>query len=87
MHDAASVRPAFLPAALAMLLAGPGAPAGAAVVRCTDADGRVSYTDGKCPAGTRQSQRLPDLEVPPAPPPAAGLAAPPATPAPAPAAR
>ncbi|MFH0130801.1 DUF4124 domain-containing protein [Variovorax sp. VaC1] len=35
------------------------------VVRCTDANGAVSYTDGACPAGNRQSRQVPILESPP----------------------
>ncbi|MGJ7528337.1 DUF4124 domain-containing protein [Variovorax sp. GB1P17] len=37
------------------------------VVRCTDANGAVSYTDGACPAGNRQSRPVPILESPPPP--------------------
>ncbi|WP_399685572.1 DUF4124 domain-containing protein [Xenophilus sp.] len=88
--QAVRVRTALPPATLlaALLLAGWTAPAGAEVVRCTDAAGRTSYTDGKCPAGTRQAQRLPEVEVPPAPPPSEDAAPAPASapvPAPAPA--
>jgi hypothetical protein len=35
------------------------------VVRCTDANGAVSYTDGACPSGNRQSRQVPILESPP----------------------
>lgn len=68
--------------AWAALLVGLVAPAGAEVVRCTDAAGRISYTDGSCPAGTRQAQRLPEVEVPPAPPAAEAPPPPLAAPAP-----
>jgi len=40
----------------ALLLLGPVA--GAGVVRCADAAGNVSYTDGACPAGARAVGRL-----------------------------
>jgi len=44
----------ILPAVLALL----GASAGAEVLRCEDAGGKVSYTDGNCPAGTRPQRRV-----------------------------
>jgi len=47
----------------AMLLLGPVA--GAEVVRCADAAGNVSYTDGACPAGARAAGRVTILEAPP----------------------
>ncbi|MBB3178953.1 DUF4124 domain-containing protein [Variovorax sp. Sphag1AA] len=39
---------------LAAVLATFGFPAGAEVIRCTDAAGNVSYTDGSCPHGARK---------------------------------
>lgn len=39
----------LLPAILAVL----GASAGAEVLRCEDGAGKITYTDGSCPAGTR----------------------------------
>lgn len=35
------------------------------VVRCTDANGNVSYTDGACPAGSRGTRQVPIMEPPP----------------------
>ena len=53
-----------LPAlALAALLA--PLPAAAEVIRCTDEAGNVSYTDSRCPAGTKQMGRVPIQEPPP----------------------
>jgi len=54
--------------AFVMLLA-LGSVCGAEVIRCTDAAGNVSYTDGACPAGARAVGRVatPDA-TPPAPP-------------------
>lgn len=49
-----------------LVVAAPAAQA--EVVRCTDADGRIVYTDGACPPGTRQSRQLRIDEPPPAPP-------------------
>jgi len=48
----------FLVAAMLAVLAAPAAPAGAQVLRCEDAAGKVSYTDGSCPAGTRPQRRV-----------------------------
>jgi len=49
--------------------------ANADVVRCTDANGKISYTDGKCPSDTRQSRQVaiddsppPPVPMPPPPP-------------------
>ncbi|MET0209394.1 MAG: DUF4124 domain-containing protein [Variovorax sp.] len=52
-------------AAVALL----GLPAGAEVIRCADAAGKVSYTDGACPSGARQVGRVaePAPSVPRAP--------------------
>ncbi len=73
----------------ALLAAAAAAGAQADVVRCTDADGRVSYTDGACPRGTQQSRQVSvaepvavipspeDARRPAAPPP---VSAPPAAP-------
>ncbi|MGJ7605236.1 DUF4124 domain-containing protein [Variovorax sp. LT1R20] len=44
--------------------------ANADVVRCTDANGKISYTDGKCPTDTRQSRQVAIDETPPPPVPA-----------------
>ncbi|MDH6168453.1 hypothetical protein M2282_003606 [Variovorax boronicumulans] len=41
--------------------------ANADVVRCTDANGKISYTDGKCPSETRQSRQVPIDDSPPPP--------------------
>lgn len=46
-------------------LAALGTHAGAEVIRCTDAAGKVSYTDGACAAGTRQVGKLDLPEVTP----------------------
>jgi hypothetical protein len=47
----------LLPAVLAgLFLASSGA--GAEVLRCEDAAGKVSYTDGACPAGTRPQRSV-----------------------------
>lgn len=47
--------PLFLfPAILAALAAS----AGAEVLRCEDSAGKVSYTDGSCPAGTKPQRRV-----------------------------
>ncbi|MBO9513939.1 MAG: DUF4124 domain-containing protein [Variovorax sp.] len=43
---------------LAAAFATLGAPAGAEVVRCADAAGNVSYTDGACPHGARKVARV-----------------------------
>lgn len=40
----------------------------AQVVRCVDANGKVSYTDQRCPSDARQSRQLPGVEAT-APPP------------------
>lgn len=48
---------------LSALAIGPGAHA--EVVRCTDANGAISYTDGACPSGSRQSRPVAILESPP----------------------
>ncbi|MDH6593267.1 hypothetical protein M2165_003156 [Variovorax sp. TBS-050B] len=76
----------FFVAALAAIAFG----AHADVVRCTDADERVTYTDGGCPPGSRLSRQVPLTEPvaviptpgearrPVAPPP---VTAPPAAPA------
>lgn len=45
----------LLPLALALLCALPGAAALAEVTRCQDAGGNVTYTDGHCPSGSRQT--------------------------------
>ena len=45
-------------AALAGAIAGLVAPAAAEVTRCTDAAGKVSYTDKACPSDTRRSEQL-----------------------------
>jgi hypothetical protein len=39
----------------------------AEVVRCTDASGKISYTDGPCPPGSRVSRQVPIDESPPPP--------------------
>ncbi|MDP9895973.1 hypothetical protein J2W32_005073 [Variovorax boronicumulans] len=44
--------------------------ANADVVRCTDANGKISYTDGKCPTDTRQSRQVAIDDSPPPPVPA-----------------
>ena len=41
--------------------------ANADVVRCTDANGKVSYTDGKCPSDSKQSRQVPIDDTPPPP--------------------
>ncbi|WP_143684763.1 DUF4124 domain-containing protein, partial [Variovorax sp. KK3] len=40
-------------------------PAAAEVIRCADEAGNVSYTDGRCPAGTKQVGRVPIQEPAP----------------------
>ena len=74
------MRPLLLPAIVAVLAVA-SLNAGAEVRRCIDAAGKVSYTDGSCPAGTRRErdvstrepvQVLPDASggsARPAPPP------------------
>jgi len=37
----------------------------AEVVRCTDANGAISYTNVECPPGSKQSRQVPILESPP----------------------
>lgn len=44
----------FLAAILAVL----GSSAGAEVLRCVDAGGKVVYTDGNCPAGTKPQRKV-----------------------------
>ena len=44
--------------------------ANADVVRCTDANGKISYTDGKCPTNTKQSRQVAIDDSPPPPVPA-----------------
>ncbi len=39
--------------------------ANADVVRCTDASGKISYTDGPCPSGSKESRQVPIMESPP----------------------
>jgi len=39
----------------------------AEVVRCIDASGKISYTDGRCPPGSRVSRQVPIDESPPPP--------------------
>ena len=41
--------------------------ANADVVRCTDANGKISYTDGKCPSDSKQSRQVQIDETPPPP--------------------
>lgn len=41
--------------------------ANADVVRCTDASGKISYTDGKCPSDSKQSRQVAIDESPPPP--------------------
>jgi hypothetical protein len=43
---------------LAAALAAFGLPASAEVIRCADAAGKVSYTDGSCPPGARKVARV-----------------------------
>ncbi|VTU30550.1 DUF4124 domain-containing protein [Variovorax sp. PBL-E5] len=45
----------LLPVAILLML---GLPCSAEVIRCADAAGNVSYTDGACPAGARQVGRV-----------------------------
>jgi hypothetical protein len=51
------MRPLLL-AATAAILACASFGAGAEVLRCEDAAGKVSYTDSTCPAGTRPQRRV-----------------------------
>ena len=44
--------------------------ANADVVRCPDANGKISYTDGKCPTDTKQSRQVAIDDSPPPPVPA-----------------
>lgn len=62
-------------AALKSGLPGSAAPA-AAPVRCTAPDGRVSYTDGRCPEGHRAQAVAGQVTVLPGTRPAAAAAAP-----------
>jgi len=72
--------PTFLFVSLLWLVV--AAPAAQAeVVRCTDADGRIVYTDGACPSGTKQSRQLRIDEPLPAPSRAPGEEAEPRRPA------
>lgn len=41
--------------------------ANADVVRCTDANGKISYTDSQCPSNTKQSRQV-DIDDSPPPP-------------------
>jgi len=49
----------------------------AEVVRCTDANGAVSYTNVECPAGSKQARQVPILESPPPDPARRDYSAPP----------
>lgn len=60
-HNARVMRHFFALSLLAVL----GTTASAEVVRCTDAAGKVSYTDGACAAGTRQVAKVDVPEVVP----------------------
>ena len=57
MRNAYFLRVACL-VVLASALAGFGPPVAAEVTRCTDAAGKVSYTDKACPSNTRRSEQL-----------------------------
>lgn len=43
---------------IALALASLGLSVGAEVLRCEDAAGKVSYTDGNCPAGTKPQRKV-----------------------------
>ena len=66
---------------LLSLLAALGAHAD--VVRCTDANGRIVYTDGACPSGSRSSRQVEIMESPPPDPTRQDFTPPPSAPAPA----
>jgi hypothetical protein len=68
----------LLPAVVALLCA---ASASAEVLRCVDAAGKVSYTDGACPAGTRPERRVSTREPVTVLPDPAGATRPPPPPA------
>ena len=50
-------------AALALAVAGFGSTAQAQVIRCTDAAGKISYTDKACPPSTRRSEQLEGMDT------------------------
>lgn len=50
-------------AALAIAVAGFGSAANAQVIRCTDAVGKISYTDKACPSNTRRSEPLEGMDT------------------------
>jgi len=52
----------FIPALAAVAAAAAFGVQAADVVRCTDADGRIVYTDGPCPTGSRLSRQVPLAE-------------------------
>jgi len=54
-HNECTMRPRLLVLVMAITL---GAVCSAEVVRCADAAGNVSYTDGACPAGARPVGRV-----------------------------
>ena len=58
-----AMRPLLLLALVAML----SPPVGAAVIRCADDAGNVSYTDGNCPPGAKPVGRVATPEPSPAP--------------------
>lgn len=50
-------------AALAIAVAGFGSAVNAQVIRCTDAAGKISYTDKACPPSTRHSEQLEGMDT------------------------
>nr|WP_198087294.1 DUF4124 domain-containing protein [Variovorax sp. E3] len=58
----------FCVLATAALVASAAGSAHAEVVRCTDANGAISYTNVECPPGSKQARQVSILESPPAEP-------------------
>ena len=54
---------AFAFASIAAAVVSFGSTADAQVIRCTDAAGKVSYTDKVCPSNTRRSEQLEGMET------------------------
>ena len=50
-------------ASIAVAVASFGSTANAQVVRCTDAAGKISYTDKACPPSTRRSEQLEGMDT------------------------
>ncbi|MGJ7580834.1 DUF4124 domain-containing protein [Variovorax sp. RHLX14] len=50
-------------ASVAFAVASVGSPANAQVIRCTDAAGKISYTDKACPSNSRRSEPLEGMDT------------------------